>query len=350
MARGRVRGYSQSGVATSIDRALSVPPEPRVSICVPTYNGARWLPEAIESALAQTHEDFELLVCDNQSTDDTQQILAGYSDPRLRVVLNERQLGLGGNHNRCVELARGAYIKFLHADDMLAPTCLERLLAVAETSERIDVVFAPRTILLEDPADPAANEWLAMYGRPHACFADLQPVNDGRKLFAEWLAALASPDGVQNWVGEETAALVRRSAWDKVGLFNTGLSTYMDIDMWLRLFFFADVGFVDDDLATYRHHDKSVTAGIAATRQGWLDRLWMFEGLASYPEILEAHPELRRMRRQEEARVARLLVGRIARGRTPSGVGEYATFRFRGSPKAQLYPPLTRDRASATAA
>lgn len=350
MARGRVRGYSQSGVATSIDRALSVPPEPRVSICVPTYNGARWLPEAIESALAQTHEDFELLVCDNQSTDDTQQILAGYSDPRLRVVLNERQLGLGGNHNRCVELARGAYIKFLHADDMLEPTCLEKLLAVAASSERINVVFAPRKVLLEHPADPAALEWLARYDRPHECFSDLKPVNDGRALFAEWLAALASPDGVQNWVGEETAALIRRSAFETVGLFNTRLSTYMDIDMWLRLFFFADIGFVDEDLATYRHHKGSVTADIAASHRGWLDRLWLFEGLASYEPILAAHPELKQLRRDEQARVRRAFATRIARGRAPSDVREYLSFRLRGSPQSWLYPPLDRDTASATAA
>jgi hypothetical protein len=154
---------------------------------------------------------------------------------------------------------------------------------------------------------------------------------------------------VQNWVGEETAALVRRSAWDKVGLFNTGLSTYMDIDMWLRLFFFADVGFVDDDLATYRHHDKSVTAGIARPGRAGSTGCGCSKGS-------RATPRSSRRTRSSGGCAARRSAGRAPARRphrarpTPSGVGEYATFRFRGSPKAQLYPPLTRDRASATAA
>src|SRR5262245_50428881 len=98
----------------------------RVSVCVPTYNRSRYLREAIESALVQTFADFELLVVDNCSTDDTPEVAAAFAarDRRVRYVRNERNLGLAGNFNRCVELAQGEYVALLHDDDLYLPEML----------------------------------------------------------------------------------------------------------------------------------------------------------------------------------------------------------------------------------
>ncbi len=117
-----------------------LPGVPAVSVCIPTYNYARYLPRAIESVLAQTYGDFELIVSDNASTDDTQEVLAGFSDPRMRTFRNERNLGLFGNFSRCLELARGDMVKFVCADDWLDPAYLSRTVPLMETHDEIGLL------------------------------------------------------------------------------------------------------------------------------------------------------------------------------------------------------------------
>jgi glycosyltransferase involved in cell wall biosynthesis len=90
-----------------------------VSVCIPTFNYGRYIGRAVESVLAQTTRDFELLVVDNASTDETPDVLARFRDPRLRVHRNESNIGLFGNFRRCLELTSGELVKFLAADDWL---------------------------------------------------------------------------------------------------------------------------------------------------------------------------------------------------------------------------------------
>lgn len=110
---------------------LAPPPplaSPKVSIGLPVYNGERYLRLAIDSILAQTFDDLELIVSDNASTDATQSIVLEYAeqDPRVRYVRNERNMGASYNYNRVIELARGEYFKHAAYDDILAPTLIER--------------------------------------------------------------------------------------------------------------------------------------------------------------------------------------------------------------------------------
>src|SRR2546423_14323182 len=104
-----------------------------ISICVPTYNGARYLKPCLDSALAQTFADFELLVVDDGSTDSTPDLARQYvgGDPRISIRRNERNLGLVANWNRCVDLAGGERGKFRLQDDLMEPSCPGRLLAPA---------------------------------------------------------------------------------------------------------------------------------------------------------------------------------------------------------------------------
>ena len=79
----------------------------KVSVCIPVYNGSAYIAESIDSVLAQTYEDFHLIVCDNCSTDNTGEIVRSYNDQRLTYVRNTENLGLVGNANRCLELSKG---------------------------------------------------------------------------------------------------------------------------------------------------------------------------------------------------------------------------------------------------
>src|SRR5438105_14327682 len=97
---------------------------PKVSVFVPTYNTAQYLGVAIESVLAQAFGDFELVVCDNASTDTTPELCGRYGDPRLRYVRFDELVGQAANRNRCLDLATGEYIILLHSDDELLPEFL----------------------------------------------------------------------------------------------------------------------------------------------------------------------------------------------------------------------------------
>src|SRR5687767_5658396 len=83
---------------------------PRVTIFIPTYNRAHWLGQSIESALAQTYPDFELIVSDNASTDETRDVVAAFDDPRLTYVRLDEHIGLNDHFNRCYGLATTEYM------------------------------------------------------------------------------------------------------------------------------------------------------------------------------------------------------------------------------------------------
>jgi glycosyltransferase involved in cell wall biosynthesis len=108
--------------------------KPRVSIGLPVFNGEKYLEEALDSILAETYTDFELIISDNSSTDRTAQICVAYvaKDNRIRYYRNERNLGAAWNHNRVVELSRGEYFKWAAYDDVLAPEFLEKCVSVLD--------------------------------------------------------------------------------------------------------------------------------------------------------------------------------------------------------------------------
>lgn len=120
----------------SAGRPMSLPPTepPRVSIGLPVYDGEPYLEEAIDSLLAQTYTDFELIICDNRSTDRTAEICRAYEsrDHRVRYQQNSENLGVFGNHAKCFSLARGEYYFWAASDDIRAPDFLEKCLRVLE--------------------------------------------------------------------------------------------------------------------------------------------------------------------------------------------------------------------------
>jgi glycosyltransferase involved in cell wall biosynthesis len=262
-------------------RALSAPEDPIVSICVPTFNGALWVREAVESALAQDFPDFEIVVCDDASSDDTVAAARQFADRRVRVVANRERVGMARNWNRCVQASRGAYVKLLMQDDRLAPDCVGRMLEIMRESSGVGMVFSAREIELDDPADPASIRFRERFGTLHARLGPLARVNDGRTLFA----AMERDRFRDNLIGEPTAVLVSREALLRLGLFNVELRQLTDLELWLRIAYFSDVGFVSAPLATFRVHKRSASSANERSGSGWLDRVWLLEGLRAHPEI-----------------------------------------------------------------
>ena len=234
-----------------------MPERPSLSVCIPTFNGERYLRRCLDSALRQSLRDFELLVVDDGSADATLDIAraAAARDPRVRVVGNPRRLGLVGNWNRCVELSRGAWVKFLFQDDLLAPRCLEAMLAAAGPR---DLLVACRRRARFEPGVPeAVREVYRRHIKEHA----VRSLFPGRSSVpaAEFSALVLRRPGV-NIIGEPTAVLLRREAFSRFGLFDPDLVSLCDWELFARVAVNAGLRYVDEPLAVFRVHSRAESA------------------------------------------------------------------------------------------
>ena len=315
---------------------------PRVSVALPTYNAAKTIRRALESALEQTFEDTEIVVSDNASTDATLDIVRSYDDPRIRIHRNPVNVGYHANMNGSIARCRGTLVKFLHADDRLDPPCVERMVDVMDTSDRIGMVFCRRRIAVDDDAKPDMCNFREVFEHAYRNFGELQPVNDGQALLHRWVAAGLT----ENWVGEPSNVMMRRSALERLGLFNPRMRMLDDFDMWARTMVRYDIGFVDEELSEYRFHAENLTVTQTVASR-WFDLLWLLEGLAAEPGLLDDYPSLRDAIARERWRVAKRLARTITTDRKnlPGRLrvlGDYAAYRARraaGRP-APLHPPL----------
>ncbi len=125
--------------------------KPRVSIGLPVYNGERYVEESIDSLLGQTFGDFELIICDNGSTDRTPEICRAYADrdPRVRFEQNPENLGVFGNHAKCFSLARGEYWFWAAHDDIRAPDFLARCVQVLDDEPETVICYSAIQVIGE---------------------------------------------------------------------------------------------------------------------------------------------------------------------------------------------------------
>ena len=124
---------------------------PRVSVGVPVYNGERYLAQTLDSLLSQTFDDFEIIVCDNASTDLTETICRTYAaqDARIRYVRNVVNLGASENYRRVLELSSGEYFRWANSDDLSSPEALARCVKILDQEPAV-VLSYPKTTLIDD--------------------------------------------------------------------------------------------------------------------------------------------------------------------------------------------------------
>lgn len=125
--------------------------QPRVSIGMPVYNGAVYLKQALDSLLAQTFTDFEMIISDNGSTDETEEICRAYAaqDSRIRYYRNSQNLGAGWNFNRVLELANSEYFRWACYDDICAPELLQQSVDVLDRNPAV-VLCYPKTVIINE--------------------------------------------------------------------------------------------------------------------------------------------------------------------------------------------------------
>lgn len=221
---------------------------PTVSVCIPTYRGRAAIGAAIESVLAQDFTDFELIVIDDGSPDDTDAIVERFSDSRLVYLRNERNLGPQGNWNRCLEIAQGKYFKLLPHDDLLHSRCLERQVAVldADRNESIALVFSSRDVLGPD------GKVLTRRSYPGG--------HEGTITGSRVMRSCVRRG--TNLIGEPGAVLFRKSLADRIGAFDATNPYVIDLDYWFRLLAHGDAYFCAEPLAGFRVSGSSWSVAI----------------------------------------------------------------------------------------
>ena len=201
---------------------------PLVSVLIPTYNGARFLQETLESARSQTHTELEILVGDDASTDDTPAILerAAAADPRIRVIRHAENVGAFDNPVILLEQARGTYIKYLLHDDLLEPDCIATLVSAMEADPGARLAFSRRTQIDE--------RGRGLPEEPH-----LTALSDGPGTFDATEFADRNLELGVNLIGELTAVLFRRAdVPDPRSLWHVNgyrLAANGDFALWLSL-------------------------------------------------------------------------------------------------------------------
>ena len=257
--------------------------QPKVSICIPTYNGEAFIGEAIKSALAQTYPNIELIISDDGSTDRTIAIAQSFqlqTSVDFRIVLH-RNYGLSQNWNFCISQAKGQYIKFLFQDDLLAPECIEKMVAVAQQHPEIGMVFSPRGITIaEDESNPILRRASQSIKDLHKSWSNLKSIQPGKELLAD-TNCLSNPI---NKIGEPSTVLIAARVFTEIGLFDSGLSQYVDLDMWWRIMGNYHIGFVDEKLSSLRIHPEQQTWKNFAAGENHKDVVRFYNKLLNSPD------------------------------------------------------------------
>ena len=157
-------------------------PRPRVSVCIPVYNGAGYIGACIDSILSQSFFDFELIFVNDASTDDSKAIIQSFNDPRIKYYENERNLGLIGNWNKSLELSSGDYICIFHQDDIMSPWNLQEKVALLDLEKYVGLVYSD-TVIIDQSWRTKSPHWFELldpnvgFIKPGRSFLDLMFVS-----------------------------------------------------------------------------------------------------------------------------------------------------------------------------
>ena len=228
-----------------------------ISVIIPAYNVAGFLREAVDSALAQTFRDIEVMVVDDGSADGSADTLRDLDDPRLRVI-REGHAGSAAARNAGLRAASGELVAFLDADDRWAPQNLERQSAFLERHPEVDMTFGHSLVIDEE----------------------------GRSLGFK-SSSFAGPLSLRqllrtNEIGNGSCLLLRREALDRAGWFDPKLSACVDIDVWMRVASLrpGNLVAIPEVLTYYRRRKGQISGDWRRMETGYLQLLERLRRLA----------------------------------------------------------------------
>ena len=215
---------------------------PRVTVLMAVYNGAAYLREAMDSILAQTFRDFEFLIVNDGSTDDSRAIVASYNDSRIRILDNPENIGLTRSLNRGLAEARGELIARQDADDVSYPRRLEMQVSFLDSHPHLALVGSQARFINEEGKPTPSRLW--------------------------WKATTAAGIRFQLLFDSpfiHTAVLFRRKIiWDALGGYDESFKTSQDFELWSRVLTAFDAANMKEILVEFRSHPASTSANYSA--------------------------------------------------------------------------------------
>lgn len=214
---------------------------PLVSVCIPVYNGEKYIKYTIDSVLNQTYKNLEIIICDNCSTDNTVSIVESYNDKRIKLYKNRSNIGALNNSNKCIELSSGYYIKFVYADDIINRNTLEEMVSIMEKNSKI-ALSAVNFCHIDEKNSIITKPILNMSSGKYSS----KPIF--RRLVIEG-----------NIIGCPSGVMIRKSFLNIVGLFKDELKYMSDYDMWIKLCKVGDFYFINKSYMYFRVHLNSIS-------------------------------------------------------------------------------------------
>ncbi len=219
--------------------------QPLISVCIPAYNNEDFIAATLDSVLKQTCPDFEVIITDDHSADNTVSVIHKFADSRIKLIQNEANLGLAGNWNKALAHASGKYVKVMGADDLLYPDCLDLQAEALENPANAAAVLAVCNTDVINAEDKIVFRRRCRFG--HGLVT-------GQKLIRNCVRWGA------NLIGEPVVGLFRREALAKSGLFDPSNPYMIDLAFWAELLKHGEAFMDKRRLAAFRISANSVSA------------------------------------------------------------------------------------------
>jgi len=214
--------------------------KPLISICMPNYNYEHYIKEAIESILSQTYSNFELIIVDDASTDNSAEIIKSFNDPRIKLYQNTSNIFMFPTINKAIKQAKGDIIAVIHSDDLYEKTFLEEIVKAYND-------YPDKKVFISGVNFYHSESNYKIPWHPYK--------TGGIKSQKEVLLVLATYNNIGNGVN----VAIQKDCINKVGFFTETFKYIGDYDYWLRLAEEYDFVYIPKILANYRIHDSNIT-------------------------------------------------------------------------------------------
>ena len=261
---------------------------PQVSVIIPNYNHALFLQQRIESVLKQTYQDFEIILLDDASTDNSRDVISQYNNhPKIQICLNDKNSGSPFKQwNKGLEKARGKYIWIAESDDYAEPNFLETLVPLLENNDRVGLAYCQSYVADEKGNILKTNHWWTDALSKTRWQHDF--INSGIDECQNYI-------GVKNTIPNASAVLFRKDILNKVGDTEQSMTLCGDWMAWIEVLLKSDIAYSSQVLNYFRHHGDSV--------RNSCDRLRRSCEYATINLMLEKHIGLSSVLRQAREKI-----------------------------------------------
>lgn len=216
-----------------------------ISVVIPIYNGEKYLKACIDSILAQTFTDWEIVVSDDGSTDESLAIVDKFNDSRIRIVKNETGRGIFKNLNNAILHSSGTYIQIFNQDDVMWPRLLEEQVNKLQKWPTAGMVFCRKNAINEN-----GDSIVTKTSNKTKEYQSIIPELIESKVAYQYFTSFGC------FPGNLSPVMITRTAWIETGLFNTEYPFAGDFEYWIRLSQKFDIVFNNQDLCNVRTHKQ----------------------------------------------------------------------------------------------